>query len=497
MKNFIFIVSLICSVAGWNKNSGDTPATAAPDDPFRPAYHFTPKKNWCNDPNGMVYYAGEYHLFYQHNPQGTKWGNMSWGHAVSRDLIHWEHLPVALYPDSLGTIFSGSAVVDEYNTAGFQQGNEKTLLAVYTNAEKQGQIQSLAYSIDKGRTWKKYDQNPVLRHNPDTPDFRDPKVFWYAPASKWVMVLGVNAVLEFYSSPDAKKWSYESSFGAGFGNHDGVWECPDLFPIGGKWVLLVNNSRNGENSGSATQYFVGEFDGKNFVCEQPAENAPALWLDYGKEHYALVTWANAPDNRVIAIAWMNNWEYANEIPGKKFRGAMSLPRELTLTQEDGKYLLKNYPVREVESFRSEAKTFADLPISGNQAAKKLPASGVYELLMDVEKLSAKKFGFTLKNSKNEEVIVSFDFEHNTFSVNRTRSGIVDFSDKFPAVTVAPIVAKSAYRLRILVDRCSIEAFLDGGKMSMTNLVFPNEPYREINFFGDNAKVNNLKIIELK
>jgi fructan beta-fructosidase len=501
MKNavFILICTILLTLCFGCKNS---PGIAAFDEPFRPSYHFTPPQNWCNDPNGMVWYAGEYHLFYQHNPQGAKWGNMSWGHAVSTNLLHWEHLPVALLPDSLGDIFSGSAVVDENNTAGFQQDNEKTLLAFYTyNKDGYGQTQALAYSNDKGRTWTKYAQNPVLRRNDGNLDFRDPKVLWYAPGNKWIMALAAGSVIEFYSSANAKDWTYESAFGDGYGNHDGVWECPDLFETDGKWVLLVNNSRNNEYGGraSATQYFVGDFDGKTFTSESPAQNEPAHWLDWGNEHYALVTWSNAPGNRKIGIAWMNNWEYANDIPGENFRGAMSVPRELTLVQENGKYCLKNEPVREIESLRGDEKLFSGIKITNNHVVKNLPASGAYELLMDIKKQSAQKFGFTLENSKNEKVVITLDFENNTFSVDKTKSGITDFSDKFPATTIAPIAAKEAYQLRVLVDKCSIECFLDDGEMSMTNLVFPNEPYRTIKFFSENGKseINNLKISKLQ
>jgi fructan beta-fructosidase len=487
-----------CSNSGENKADNKLVPVG---EPFRPAYHFSPPKNWCNDPNGMVWYAGEYHLFYQHNPQGTKWGNMSWGHAVSEDLIHWEHLPVALYPDAQGDIFSGSAVVDENNTAGFQTGEEKTLLAFYTyNKDGVGQSQALAYSTDKGRNWTKYAKNPVLRHRSGAPDFRDPKVFWYARENKWVMVLAVGAVIEIYSSPNAKEWTYESAFGSGYGNHDGIWECPDLFQIGEKWILIVNNSRNGENSGSATQYFVGEFDGKTFISESPAGGQSANWLDYGKEHYAFVTWSNAPENRKIGIAWMNNWEYANELPTHNFRGAMSVPRELTLVENGDSYLLKNYPVEEIESLRGDEKKFDGLELSDNRTIKKdVPPGGVYELLMDIEKRSAQKMGFTLKNSKDEKVTVTFDFQQNKFSVDRTKSGITNFSDKFPATTTAPIIAKNKYQLRVLVDRSSIECFLDGGEVSMTNLVFPNEPYSTIEFFGGNGepKIDNVKIIKLQ
>jgi fructan beta-fructosidase len=501
-KTVSFIMVTLLPLIVFSCGNSNKPGAVVLDEPFRSAYHFTPPKNWCNDPNGMVYYADEYHLFYQYNPQGAKWGNMSWGHAVSRDLTHWEHLPVALFPDSLGTIFSGSAVVDENNTAGFQTGEEKTLLAFYTyNKDGYGQTQALAYSADKGRTWTKYAQNPVLRPDGDKPDFRDPKVLWYAPENKWVMALAVGSVIEFYSSKNAKDWTYDSAFGDGYGNHDGVWECPDLFETDGKWVLIVNNSRNNENGGraSATQYFVGNFDGKNFTSESPVQNEAARWLDWGNEHYALVTWSNAPGNRKTGIAWMNNWEYANEIPTEKFRGVMSVPRELTLVQENGKYLLKNYPVKEIESLRGDEEIFSGVKITDNHIVKNLPASGAYELLLDIKKQSARKFGFTLENSKDEKVVITLDFENNTFSVDKTKSGITDFSDKFPTVTVAPVVAKDVYRLRALVDKCSIECFLDEGEMSMTNLVFPNESYRTIDFFVENgeSEISNLKIISIK
>jgi fructan beta-fructosidase len=488
----IFIISFSC---GQNSKTDAT----IPCEPFRPAYHFSPPKNWCNDPNGMVYYAGEYHLFYQHNPQGTKWGNMSWGHAISKDLVTWEHLPVALLQDSLGDIFSGSAVVDEYNTAGFQTGNEKTLLAFYTyNKDGAGQSQALAYSADKGRNWTKYDQNPVIKVQNGKPDFRDPKVFWYVPENKWVMALAVGQVIEFYSSKNAKNWTFESSFGADYGCHDAVWECPDLFQAGEKWILLVNNSRNGDNSGSATQYFVGNFDGKNFVCEFPTEGEQkGTWLDYGKDHYAMVTWANTPDNRKIGLAWMSNWEYANDTPTRHFRSAMSLPRELTLVNENGKFLLKNEPVKELEKLRGETTDFSTVKIAENRVIRNLPPLGVYEILLDFEQQNAQSFGFLLKNSKDEEVVVKFDFLQNKFTFDRTKSGIVDFHERFPAVTVAPFAVKNAYRLRIWVDRCSVEAFLDDGEVAMTNLVFPNEPYNEIEFLGNEVKINNLKIIKIQ
>jgi fructan beta-fructosidase len=504
MKHNILFLSAIlmlfsCSCKEGIKNAGNNNDTVVLDEPFRPAYHFSPPKNWCNDPNGMVYYAGEYHLFYQHNPQGTQWGNMSWGHAVSTDLTHWKHLPVALIPDELGTIFSGSAVVDENNSAGFQTGEEKTLLAIYTNAEKQGQLQSLAYSTDKGRSWTKYAQNPVLRHNPDTPDFRDPKVFWYAPENKWVMAVAAGQVVEIYSSTNAKQWTYESNFGNGYGNHDGVWECPDLFELDGKWVMIVNINPGGPSGGSATQYFIGTFDGKSFQCEYKPEETH--WLDYGKDHYAAVTWSNAPDNRRIAIAWMSNWEYANDVPSKNFRNAMTVPRELKLIKQENSYLLTSYPVKETENLRGQKTEYSDIQVKNEYPIDKLldNNAGMYELNMAIENVSAEIIGFKLFNTKGEYIDAFISVAEQKIYMDRKNSGKTDFSEHFPAVTFAPIVAKNEYQLRVLVDRCSIEVFLDGGEMSMTNLIFPNEAYNRMVFYakGGEYTLNKFEVYPLK
>ena len=470
---------------------------------FRPLFHFTPPYGWMNDPNGMVYYDGEYHLCYQWNPFGNRWQNMSWGHAISKDLLYWKHMPVALLPDSLGTIFSGGSVVDHNNTAGFQTGGNKTLLAFFTHAERIGQVQSLAYSTDRGRTWIKYNNNPILKHETAV-DFRDPKVFWHEPTEKWIMILAVGQVMEFYSSPDAINWTFESEFGEGYGAHGGVWECPDLFELAvegnpnlKKWVLICNINPGGPSGGSAAQYFIGSFDGKKFS----SDDKETRWLDWGKDHYALVSWSDIPkeNGRRIGIAWMSNWEYANYVPTLYFRSAMSVPRELILAQINGNFILKNTPVKEIENLRKEISEFSDIRIADNHIINNLPPSGAYELLMDIEKQSAQKFGFKLKNAKNEEVIVTFDFAQNTFSFDRTKSGIVGFSRHFPAVTAAPLMAKQTYQLRLLVDVCSVEAFIDGGEVSMTNLIFPNEPYNKIEFFTENGntRVNSLKIIALK
>ncbi len=477
------------------------------NEPFRSGYHFTPKYGWMNDPNGMVYYDGEYHLCYQHNPYGTRWQNMSWGHAVSKDLIHWEHLHEAIYPDSLGTIFSGSAVVDENNTAGFQSGTEKTLLAFYTQSERGGQWQSLAYSNDKGRTWTKYDKNPVLKHE-TARDFRDPKVFWHEPAQRWIMILAVGQVMEIYSSPNAKDWTYESNFGKGYGSHAGVWECPDLFelPVEGtnlkKWVLICNINPGGPSGGSASQYFIGSFDGKTFKCENKPEEI--CWMDWGKDHYAFVTWANVPkeDGRRVGIAWMSNWEYANDVPTYNFRSAMTIPRELKLIMQDKNITLTNYPVRELENQRKDHRKFSDITVSEEYNVDNLleKNQGTYELVIDIENQSAEIIGFKLFNTKGEYVDMFISLaENKLYMMDRKNSGIVGFNNNFPAITSAPVDKKQTYRFRLLVDKASIECFEGNGTISMTNIVFPNEPYNRMVFYskGGNYSVNKLDIYRFK
>ena len=279
---------------------------------WRQRYHFTPPVSWMNDPNGMVFYDGEYHLFYQHNPLGAEWGNMSWGHAISTDLMHWKQLNVALMPDHLGDIFSGCAVIDKNNTAGF---GKDAMVAIYTSAGKV-QSQSIAYSTDKGRTFTKYSANPVIT-NPGIADFRDPKVFWHNESNQWIMSLATKQTITFYGSANLKSWTRLSEFGDGIGSHGGVWECPDLVPLDyngkTKWVLVVSINPGGPNGGSATQYFIGDFDGKTFRAD--ALPYP-LWMDYGRDNYAGVTWSNIPENdgRKIFMGWMSNWDYANNVP---------------------------------------------------------------------------------------------------------------------------------------------------------------------------------------
>lgn len=465
---------------------------------FRPTYHFSPLYGWMNDPNGMVYRDGEYHLFYQHNPYGSKWGNMHWGHAISKDLINWEHRPDAITPDALGTIFSGSAVVDTDNTAGFGAG---AIVAIYTqNSDRQ--VQSIAYSTDNGRSFTKYENNPVLTS--DARDFRDPKVFWHKETQRWIMLLAVGQEMQIFSSSNLKDWAFESSFGEGQGAHGGVWECPDLFelPVDGtnekKWVLLCNLNPGGPFGGSATQYFVGTFNGKEFVNESPSKTK---WMDWGKDHYATVTWSDAPDNRRIAIAWMSNWQYANDVPTSQYRSPNSVPRDLSLFTVDGETYLQSAPSPELLKLRDISKK-RSFKVNGTRTIKDMIAGneGAYEIELTIENQYADVIGFRLYNDKGEEVDMQYDMKEKKFSMDRRKSGDVGFNENFPMLTWTAIESgKDELKLRLFVDKSSVEAFGDGGRFVMTNQVFPSEPYTHIDFYskGGAYKVDSFVIYKLK
>ena len=429
-------------------------------EPFRPLYHHTPVYGWMNDPNGMFYKDGTWHLYYQWNPYGSMWENMTWGHSTSRDLIHWESQPTAIEADWLGAIFSGSCVTN---------GND--VVAFYTSAG-QSQVQSMAVSKDNGRTFKKYEGNPVITS--DKPDFRDPNVFWYASTKRWIMILAVGQEMQIYSSADLKAWQYESSFGQEYGCHGGVWECPDLFPLklqnSEKWVLICNINPGGPFGGSATQYFVGQFDGHKFTCESMPK--VTKWLDYGKDHYATVSFYNAPENRRVVLAWMSNWQYANQVPTLQFRSANSIPRDLGLFQYGEETYLSAVPSKEMLAARG---------------AKLKKPSEACEIVVDV-KGSA---DITLSNAKGEKVVMRYDAHQQTFTMDRTQSGNVSFSEHFACTTEAPTYG-TIKQLRLFIDRCSIEAFDAEGKMVMTNLVFPSEPYNIIKVKGGKATIYEIK-----
>lgn len=483
-KNISFNFQLTPSTAiCWNEMKLSDTFDTTNREKFRPVYHFTPAYGWMNDPNGMVYKDGEYHLFYQYNPYGSMWGNMHWGHAISKDLVSWEHQPVAISPDALGTIFSGSCVVDTDNTAGFGAG---AIIAFYTSASDR-QVQSMAYSLDNGRTFQKYDRNPILTSTDR--DFRDPKVFWHADTKKWIMILAVGQEMQIYSSPNLKEWAYESSFGEGHGVHAGVWECPDLFelPVRGtelkKWVLLCNINPGGPFGGSATQYFVGTFDGKTFTNESPNLTK---WMDYGKDHYATVTWSNAPKDRKIAIAWMSNWDYANNVPTMQYRSANSVPRDLELFTRNGQTYLSSLPSPEMLKLRGKAQKKGSFKVDRSHEINQLLANnnGTYELEIKFKNNNADVMSLQLFNSKGEEVELYYNLLDNRFTMDRRNSGQTSFSKTFASATIAPISAQKEYTLRLLIDRSSIEAFDGNGEFAMTNLVFPEEPYNRISF---NAK----------
>lgn len=459
---------------------------------LRPAYHFAPQYGWMNDPNGMFYKDGVWHLYYQYNPYGSMWGNMHWGHATSKDLIHWEHHPVALQPDALGAIFSGSCVVDSNNTAGF---GKNAIIAFYTSASDR-QMQSMAYSTDNGITFKKYNANPIVTSS--LRDFRDPKVIWHEESKKWIMVLAAGQEMQFYSSTDLKEWTYESSFGQGHGCHDGVWECPDLLklPVEGtnehRWVLLCNINPGGPFGGSATQYFTGNFDGKQFVCE--SDKDVVKWMDFGKDHYATVSFSNAPSGRHTVMAWMSNWQYANVVPTTQFRSANSVPRDISLFKHNGEVYLRSCPVKELNALRTETKrSHQPLRLSAKPHEWKTfnkYNNGIYELDFVIKNQDAETVTITLSNDKGDSICWTYDFVSQMVSFDRTKSGNMDFHPDFPAITSCPLFSESnETRLRIYVDKCSIESFGDGGRWCMTNLVFPSEPYSHINYEAQGGKAS--------
>ena len=467
---------------------------------YRPAYHFTPEYGWMNDPNGMVFFEGEYHLFYQYNPYGAMWGNMHWGHAVSTDLTSWTYLPVAIGPDSLGAIFSGSAVIDKNNTAGF---GENAMVAIYTSAGKV-QTQSIAYSTDKGRTFTKYDKNPVIA-NPDIPDFRDPKVFWHKESNQWVMALATKQTITFYGSPNLKEWSRLSEFGEGIGDHGGVWECPDLFPLSyngkTKWVLLVSINPGGPNGGSATQYFVGDFDGKTF---KPDALPYPLWIDYGRDNYAGVTWSNIPeaDGRRIFIGWMSNWDYANQVPTKYFRSANTVPRELKLASNGNHLILISYPVKEINALKNKEKNLIDdVTVKAEYRIEKLLSvnEGTYEIEFTLQPENTDIFGFSLENTKNEKIEVKFDKAAKQIILDRRTSGLSAFKDNFASEMKAPLTAGKEYRIRLLVDKASVELFVNEGETVMTSIFFPTENMNTLRLFTAKGemKVSGIRISGIK
>ncbi|MCW3804556.1 glycoside hydrolase family 32 protein [Plebeiibacterium marinum] len=501
MKNIITVFLIILSFVSCVKKHDQKKYT----EQYRPQIHFSLQSGWANDPNGMVYYDGEYHLFFQYNPDTTIWGPMHWGHAISKDLIHWEELPIALYPDSLGWIFSGSAVIDWENTSGLGKNGIPPMVAIFTyhNRELESagtdkfQYQGIAYSLDKGRTWTKYKNNPVLP-NPGIRDFRDPKVSWHPESGKWIMTLAVLDHINFYSSPNLIDWTLESEFGVGIGAHGGVWECPDLFPLQiegtdeTKWVLLVSINPGGPNGGSATQYFIGDFDGH--VFEPHGEKTK--WLDYGKDNYAGVTWSDIPDEdgRRILIGWMNNWQYANEIPTSGWRGVFTLPRTLELTEIYNDYLMISSPVKEFEKLKSGSKNISGSTISGMQEINMKPQFPMeIDLNFNTENNTAmnfgERFGIILSNKKNESLKIGYDNLNKLFFIDRSNCGWDSPNQEFAGIHNAPyIVSSPSLDLKLIIDESSVELFAVDGLVSMTEQLFTADKFTSVCLFSQKGEV---------
>lgn len=459
----------------------------------RPLYHFSSPFGWINDPNGLYYKNGFYHLYYQYNPYGIKWGNISWGHATSQDLIHWINYPPAILRNHLGDAFSGSIIIDKNNDAGF---GKKTVCAFYTSSSDK-QVQSLAYSTDNGKTFKNYMNNPILTDE-ENKDFRDPKLFWHKQTSKWIMALATGQTITFYSSTNLKAWSKLSIFGNGIGCHKGVWECPDLFEISNgtvtKWVLFVSINPGGPNGGNATQYFIGEFDGNTFT---PDDIEYPLWLDYGRDNYAGVTWHNNPNKKPRYIGWMSNWDYANEIPTKNFTNAMTLPRTIELAKNGNSYCLRTQPIKDLKHLRAEKYHIESKLL---QKSILVPYFfddnlGAYEILLDfvIIDQSTSNVHLTLSNSVDENLLFSFDIKNEKLTIDRSKSGQVNFSKNFAKdKIVAPFPSQIKHQLKLFIDKASSELFINKGKIAVTNLIFPTEPYSSINLEVENGSIDITK-----
>ena len=461
---------------------------------YRPDYHFTPPFGWMNDPNGMFFYKNEYHLFYQYYPDSTVWGPMHWGHAVSTDLISWKHLPIALYPDSLGYIFSVSAVVDLENTSGFGTIENPPIVAIFTHhnmeCKKKGdffsQCQSIAYSNDGGYTWNKYAHNPVLP-NLGFKDFRDPKVFWFSSEKKWIMSLALGDHINFYSSKNLKEWKLESEFGYEFGWHGGVWECPDLFPLIDPdtqktyWVLLVSINPGAPKGGSATQYFLGNFDGKTFT--PLSDPSKVKWLDGGRDNYAGVTWGNIPesDGRKIFFGWMSNWKYSQIVLTEGWRSSMTIPRTLHIKQRDGELILVSKPVQEIEKIKEKK-----LSLTTQEIKSPITIHSCSQIDINILKEKNKDFIFTIGNKKQEKI--SFTLTDTSLYFDRKQSGIVDFQPEFANINVIPI-DRTITQISLFLDKTSVEAFFNEGEVVMTEIFFPTEPFQFIEFLYTDAVKN--------
>ncbi|MBU5344655.1 PfkB family carbohydrate kinase [Paenibacillus lautus] len=481
------------------------------DERFRPGIHFSPPSHWMNDPNGLVYFEGEYHLFYQHHPYSNQWGPMHWGHAISQDLTHWQHEPIALYPDEHGAIFSGCCVVDFNNSSGLFAGTHG-LVAIFTHADtcpetgQPRQRQSLAYSSDKGRTWHKYEGNPVLTE-PDLVDFRDPKVFWHAQSERWVMTIVAGDHVRFYGSENLRDWSFTGEFGNEEGSHDGVWECPDLFelPIDdsgrSKWVLVISIGDNPScPEGSRTQYFIGEFDGNTFINDNSPDHI--MWLDYGRDNYAGVTWSDIPeqDGRRVIIGWMSNWKYANETPTGAWRGAMTLPRVLSLTNRDEGIVLTQMPVREIEQLRKESRKWNMLTVTPDSPYMLKTKEDLLEIEADIDTRSASEVHIKIQSSGQSETTIGYDPARQWLFIDRSHSGMTDFHPSFACKHSARLVPNNGkIRLRIWLDRNAVEVYANEGLVVLTDQIFHDAPVNELSISTESGQVvlNSLHVHALQ
>jgi fructan beta-fructosidase len=511
MRLFTVVIAVLMILACHPKAVPTADTSNAPSyEQHRPRLHFTPKTQWMNDPNGMFYYDGSYHLFYQHYPDSNVWGPMHWGHAVSKDLVQWQHLPIALYPDQLGYIFSGSAVVDWQNTSGLGKDGQPPVVAIFTYHDMEGekagrsdfQYQGIAYSQDKGLHWQKYAGNPVIPNTQKIRDFRDPKVIWHAPSKQWIMVFAAQNHVKFWASDNLKQWRHLSDFGQHNGSHAGVWECPDLFPIPlegtkeTKWVLLVSINPGAPNGGSGTQYFSGQFDGQQFVpdaeCAAATRNGQGIWLDYGRDNYAGVSWSDIPssDGRRLFMGWMSNWDYAQIVPTSVWRSAMTLPRVLTLHKTPSGDRLFSQPVQELAKRRGKSETLSNVELSGQKAIQL--SSACYEVILEAEipAGTSPDFGIEWRNDKGEFYRLGYDAQNGRYYSDRTKTGKIEFSEKFAqSIHTAPRIVKgNTIQMRIILDVASAELFADQGASCMTDIFFPNQDFSHLYLFSNKGKV---------
>ena len=488
-------------------DAGDGPSF---DERYRPQFHYSPRQNWMNDPNGLVYHDGTYHLFHQYNPEGPTWGHMSWNHATSDDLVHWGHQGVAIPEEGTEMIFSGSAVVDSANTAGFGDGNGPApLVAIYTShytleGDSIDQAQSLAYSLDGGETWTKYEGNPVLEH-PD-PDFRDPNVFWYAPEEKWVMAVALPTqhTVQFYESTNLTDWSLLSTFGPA-GATGGIWECPALFraPVEGQpdstqWVLQVDLNPGSVAGGSGGQYFLGAFDGTTFTPREGGLETAPHWVDYGPDFYATIPWNNVPqeDGRALWLAWMNNWAYAESIPTSPWRSAQTIPRSVQVRTIDGTPRLTQRPVRELRRLRTDSVSLDARPVAPGTTA--LGPDGVsgrtLEIVAEFAPDDAETVGLSVREGESERTVVGYDAATDSVFVDRRRAGASDFHDAFAARDSAPLAPRNGrVKLHVFVDRSSVEVFANDGARVLTHRIFPDPASDGVSLVADGGSARLVRL----